>query len=68
MENNKNYEQNLKRIEEIVKKLENDDIGIDEGLKLFEEGNQLIKQAGKTLENAKGKLSVIKDASLPTES
>lgn len=61
MENNLNYEQTLKKIEEIIAKLENGDLGIDEGLRLFEEANGLIKEAGKTLETAKGKLSVIKD-------
>ncbi len=60
MENN-TYEQNLKKIEDIIKQLENGDIGIDEGIKLFEEANELIKQAGKNLEKVKGKLSIIKD-------
>ena len=46
-------EQNIKRLEEISKKLENG-TNIDESLKLYEEGCKLAKTCLKELEKAKG--------------
>ncbi|MCL2540682.1 MAG: exodeoxyribonuclease VII small subunit [Firmicutes bacterium] len=53
------YEQNVKRIEEIVEKLEDGKIGLDEAAKLFEEGVQLSKSCFNTLKEHQGKISVL---------
>ena len=52
-------EQNIKRLEEISKLLENG-INLDESLKLYEEGCKLAKSCLKELEKAKGKIIMIK--------
>ena len=52
-------EQNIKRLEEIAKMLENG-TNIDESLKLYEEGCKLAKTCLKDLEKAKGKIVMIK--------
>ncbi len=52
-------EQNIKRLEEIAKQLENG-TNLDESLKLYEEGCKLAKVCLKELEKAKGKIVMIK--------
>ena len=52
-------EQNIKRLEEIAKKLESG-TNLDESLKLYEEGCKLAKTCLKDLEKAKGKIIMIK--------
>ena len=52
-------EQNIKRLEEISKKLEQG-TNLDESLKLYEEGCKLAKTCLKELEKAKGKIIMIK--------
>ena len=52
-------EQNIKRLEEIAKILENG-TNLDESLKLYEEGCKLAKASLKDLEKAKGKIVMIK--------
>jgi exodeoxyribonuclease VII small subunit len=51
---------NLKKIEEIVASMENTDISISEGVKLFEEGANIAKECLKELKDIKGKVNVIK--------
>ena len=52
-------EQNIKRLEEIAEKLEKGTT-LDESLKLYEEGCKLAKTCLNDLENAKGKIIMIK--------
>lgn len=52
-------EQNIKRLEEITKALEQG-LPLDESLKLYEEGCKLAKTCLKDLEKAKGKIIMIK--------
>lgn len=47
-----NLEKSLKRIKEISDKMQNDQLDLDESLKLFEEGNQLIELSLKYLEES----------------
>ncbi len=56
-----NYEEASKELEQIVNKLENGNLPMDEALKLFERGEELSKICFKHLESAKGKLTIIKD-------
>lgn len=53
-------ENKLKEIEDIVKSLENPDISMDEGVKLYEKGVSLAKECFVSLNNVKGKINVIK--------
>lgn len=53
-------EENIKRLEEISKKIE-DGANLDECLKLYEEGCKLAKLCLKELEKAKGKIIMVKE-------
>ena len=52
-------EQDLKRLEEIAKKLSSS-TNLDESLKLYEEGCNLASKCLKELDEAKGKIVMIK--------
>ena len=57
------YEKAIERLEEIVEKLNSNEISLDESLLLFEEGTKLTKDCQDMLENAKQKIVEIeKDA------
>ena len=51
------FEQRLARLERIVETLESGDVGLDESLKLYAEGADLLKACRKTLGEAEKKIS-----------
>ena len=51
-EKEKNFEENLEALEEIVKKLENGDIPLDEAITKFNEGMVLAGKCNEILESA----------------
>lgn len=51
------YEQAVKRLEEIVSRLENKDTPLEESIKLFEEGTKLAVFCGDKLSSAKQKIT-----------
>ena len=55
-----NYNDSMKRIEEIVAALEAGGIGLDETLKMFEEGAKLLKKCQEDLEQAESKIDGIR--------
>lgn len=56
---NFNFETAMKRIEEIVRVLENGQVSLDESMKLYEEGVSLVTKANALLSEAKQKLIMI---------
>jgi exodeoxyribonuclease VII small subunit len=52
-----NYEDLVKELREIVKKMEDPDTSLDESIQLYERGAVLISQAEKLLEEAELKIS-----------
>ena len=46
------FEQSMQRLEQIVRALERGDAQLDESLKLFQEGTELVRSCGKMLEEA----------------
>jgi exodeoxyribonuclease VII small subunit len=50
------FENTLKRLEEIVQRLESGDLSLDESLKLFEEGIELSRLCTKKLSEAEAKV------------
>ena len=50
---NQTFEQNMERLEQIVRAMERGDVALDESLKLFQEGTELVRSCEKLLENAK---------------
>ena len=53
------FEHSLARLEEIVRKLENANLSLDDAMKLFEEGVQLSRECQKHLEQAEGKVEIL---------
>lgn len=51
------FEQRLARLEEIVERLESGDVGLDESLRLYAEGADLLKACRKTLGEAETKIA-----------
>ena len=51
-EQNKSFEQNMQRMEQIVRAMERGDVALEESLKLFEEGTELVRSCGKLLDEA----------------
>ena len=47
------FESSMKRLDEIVKKLEGNDLSLDESLDLYKEGVELSVECKKSLEKAK---------------
>lgn len=54
------FENSLKRLEEIAELLENDEIGLDESIKLYEEGINLSKICYNKLKDAEVKITELK--------
>lgn len=53
------FESKLSRLEEITSTLENNDIGLEDSLNLFEEGVKLSKECLSILEKAELKVKVL---------
>ena len=51
-QNNKTFEANMQRLEQIVRAMERGDVPLDESLKLFQEGTELVRICSKLLDNA----------------
>jgi exodeoxyribonuclease VII small subunit len=56
-----NFEKDLSRLEEISELLENNDIGLEDSISLYEEGINLSKSCLTTLKNAKLKVTKLKN-------
>ena len=54
-----NFEDAMKRLEEIANELEKNDLDLDASVSKFEEGMNLSKQCSKMLEEAEKKISVL---------
>ena len=61
MEKKQTFEEKLTRLNEIVEKVENTTLSLEDAMKLYEEGNSLIKDLQKSLDEAETKIQVIKD-------
>ncbi len=62
-EKNMTFEQSMQRLEQIVRTLERGDAPLDDSLKLFQEGTELVRTCGKLLDEAE--LSVKKVLTAP---
>jgi len=57
---NKSFEDSLKRLEEISLLLDDEELGLDESIKLYEEGIELSKVCMTKLKEAELKITVLK--------
>ena len=51
-QNHKSFEENMQRLEQIVRAMERGEVALEESLKLFQEGTQLVQSCGKLLDEA----------------
>lgn len=49
---NHTFEENMHRLEQIVRAMERGDVPLEESLKLFQEGTALVESCGKLLDEA----------------
>ena len=49
---NKTFEENMQRLEQIVRAMERGDVALEESLKLFQEGTDLVRSCSKLLDEA----------------
>ncbi|MDE3062880.1 MAG: exodeoxyribonuclease VII small subunit [Acidobacteriota bacterium] len=64
------FEDSLKKLEGIVEQMEKGDLGLEESIKLFEEGVALSSACKKELDAAEGKVELLikqRDGSFRTE-
>ena len=60
---NTSFESSMQRLEQIVRAMERGDVPLDESLKLFQEGTELVRACGKLLDEAQLQVQkVIKSA------
>ena len=49
---NQSFEESMQRLEQIVRAMERGDVSLEESLKLFQEGTDLVRNCGKLLDEA----------------
>lgn len=64
-----NFEESMKKLENIVVELEDGKLNLDESIKKFEEGMETAKQCNRILEDAEKKITILleKDGELKEE-
>ena len=58
-QNNKTFEENMQRLEQIVRAMERGDVALEESLKLFQEGTDLVRSCGKLLDDAELQVKLV---------
>ena len=61
-EKNRSFEQNMARLEQIVRAMERGDVALEESLKLFQEGTELVRSCGKLLDEAELQVKMVMTA------
>lgn len=54
-----NFEESMKKLENIVAELENGNLNLDESVKKFEEGMKVAKKCNEILETAEKKITIL---------
>lgn len=54
-----NFEEAMKKLEQITAELEKGDLSLDESVKKFEEGIKLSKECNKILENSEKRINIL---------
>lgn len=63
MSKNMTFEESMARLEQIVRTMERGEAPLDESLKLFQEGTELVSRCGKLLDDARMQIQkVVKTA------
>ena len=59
---NQSFESNMQRLEQIVRAMERGDVPLEESLKLFQEGTELVRSCNELLDNAQLQVKMIMTA------
>ncbi len=59
---NKTFEESMGRLEQIVRAMERGDVALEESLKLFQEGTELVRNCQKLLDEAQLQVKMIMTA------
>lgn len=59
---NQTFEASMARLEQIVRAMERGDVGLEESLKLFQEGTELVRNCQKLLDDAQLQIKKIMTA------
>ena len=60
---NMNFEAAMQRLEQIVRAMERGDVALEESLKLFQEGTELVRSCAKLLDDAQMQIQTVMTAS-----
>jgi hypothetical protein len=63
----KNFEERLKKLEEIVEKIKNNDVPIENAISMFEEGMKISKALEKDIEKMEGKVNILMNQPLEAD-
>ena len=59
---NKTFDENMRRLEQIVRAMERGDVALEESLNLFKEGTELVRSCGKLLDEAELQVKMVMTA------
>ena len=62
MEKEFDFEKELNRLKDIVNKIQDSDVSLDESLKLYEEGNKIIAELSEELKKAEDNVEKVIEA------
>ena len=62
MEKEFDFEKELNKLKDIVNKIQDSDVSLDESLKLYEEGNRIIAELSEELKKAEDKVEKVIEA------
>lgn len=63
MSQTQTFEKNLEQLTEVIQKMEQQDVGLEESLKLYEQGVQLTRKCQKIIDEAEKKIEQLMEKS-----
>ncbi len=63
MSQTKTFEKNLEQLTDVIQKMEQQDVGLEESLKLYEQGIQLTRKCQKIIDDAEKKIEQLMEKS-----
>ncbi len=63
MSKTQTFENNLQQLTEVIQKMEQQDVGLEESLKLYEQGVKLTRQCQKIIDDAEKKIEKLMEQS-----
>lgn len=67
MSQSKTFESQLQELNQIIEQMEQDDIGLEQSLKLYEQGVKLTRSCQKIIEGAEQKIQQLMDQNSESE-